>query len=184
MGVGWLKILESDGRLITPNLELGLYLLGFQYQVQSEIIHKHKHMYYVLRRISHIHSPPAAIVLYLREAGFSDALPLRDFMFNNSLVTAFVERWHLETHTFHMSWGEFIITLQDVTYHLGLRANGEPVGGCFRDFYMWYDTGVWELVEKLLGARPPPIQQQRSTKEGVLLPDMALGSCPTDAVWY
>ncbi|RYR21161.1 hypothetical protein Ahy_B03g066426 [Arachis hypogaea] len=33
-----------------------------------------------------------------------------------------------KTHTFHLSWGESTITLQDVAYHLGLRAYGKLVG--------------------------------------------------------
>ncbi|QHN79316.1 uncharacterized protein DS421_19g669020 [Arachis hypogaea] len=109
------------------------------------------------RRISHRVPPPDAILPYLREAGFGDAVPLRDFMFDNAMITAFVERWRPETHTFYMPWGECTITLQDVVYHLGLRADGDPVGGCFRDFQAHYHTEAWELVECLLGARPPVV---------------------------
>ncbi|RYQ82471.1 hypothetical protein Ahy_B10g101057 [Arachis hypogaea] len=94
------------------------------------------------------------------KAGFGDAVLLRDFVFDNSIIIAFVERWRLETHTFHMPWGECTITLQDVAYHLGLRADGNPVGGCFRDFQTWYHTGAWGLVERLLGSRPPAVVQQ------------------------
>ncbi|RYR47051.1 hypothetical protein Ahy_A07g032960 [Arachis hypogaea] len=68
------------------------------------------------------------------------------------MITTFVERWRLETHTFHMPWGECTITLQDVVYHFGLRADGDLVSGCFRDFQAHYHTGAWELVERLLGA--------------------------------
>ncbi|RYR62544.1 hypothetical protein Ahy_A04g020213 [Arachis hypogaea] len=45
------------------------------------------------RRVSHTLLPPDAIVPYLRETGFGDALPLKDFVFDNSLITAFVEHW-------------------------------------------------------------------------------------------
>ncbi|XP_015972334.1 serine/threonine-protein phosphatase 7 long form homolog [Arachis duranensis] len=71
-------------------------------------------------------------------------VPLRNFTFNNSLITAFVERWHPETHTFHLPWGETTITLQDVAYHLGLRAYGDSVRGCFHNFGKWYHTETWE----------------------------------------
>ncbi|RYR11198.1 hypothetical protein Ahy_B05g079672 [Arachis hypogaea] len=97
------------------------------------------------RKVSHTLPPSNAIVSYLREAGFDDTLPLRDFVFDNSLITAM---------------GECTITLQDVAYHLGLRAHREPVGGCFSDFHTWYGTEAWELVERLLGAKPFAIQQQ------------------------
>ncbi|QHO24061.1 uncharacterized protein DS421_12g368970 [Arachis hypogaea] len=64
------------------------------------------------------------------------------------------------THTFHLPWGEVTITLQDVAYHLGLRAHGNPVGGCLRDFGRWYDMETWAMVEQLLGDRPPVAAHQ------------------------
>ncbi|KAL4275658.1 hypothetical protein AHAS_Ahas20G0129200 [Arachis hypogaea] len=75
---------------------------------------------------------------YLRENGFGDMVQLRDFVFDNSLITAFVEPWRPETCTFHLPWGECTITLQNVAYHLVLRTNREPVGGCLRDFQTWH----------------------------------------------
>ncbi|XP_072090569.1 protein MAINTENANCE OF MERISTEMS-like [Arachis hypogaea] len=108
------------------------------------------------RRVSHTLPPSDAIVLYLVEAGFGDTVPFRDFTFDNSLITAFVEQWHPETHTFHLPWDEATITLQDVLYHLGLRAHRDPVG-CLRDFGRWYHTE--QLVERLLGAGPPVAPQ-------------------------
>ncbi|QHO15647.1 Serine/threonine protein phosphatase 7 long form isogeny [Arachis hypogaea] len=54
----------------------------------------------------------------------------KDFVFDNSLIIAFVEQWRLETHNFHLSWGECTITLQE------------------------------EWVEELLGDRPPHAKQQ------------------------
>ncbi|QHO24552.1 uncharacterized protein DS421_12g373190 [Arachis hypogaea] len=43
------------------------------------------------QQVSHTLPPPDAIVPYLREAGFGDTVPLRNFTFDNSLITAFVE---------------------------------------------------------------------------------------------
>ncbi|XP_058758756.1 protein MAIN-LIKE 1-like [Vicia villosa] len=45
-----------------------------------------------------------------------------------NLVSAFVERWHVETSSFHMPFGEMTITLDDVASLLHL-----PIGGMF-----WY----------------------------------------------
>ncbi|QHN92750.1 serine/threonine-protein phosphatase 7 long form homolog [Arachis hypogaea] len=58
------------------------------------------------RRVSHTLPPPDAIVPYRDEAGFGDMVPLKDFTFDNSLISALVERWHPEMHTFHLPWGE------------------------------------------------------------------------------
>ena len=45
------------------------------------------------------------------------------------LITSLVERWRLETHTFHLPIGEMTITLQDVAVILGLRIHGLPITG-------------------------------------------------------
>ncbi|QHO28689.1 uncharacterized protein DS421_7g218880 [Arachis hypogaea] len=60
------------------------------------------------RRVSHTLPPPNAIVPYLAEAEFGDTVPLRDFTFDNFLISALVERWRPETHTFHLLWGEVV----------------------------------------------------------------------------
>ncbi|QHO40441.1 uncharacterized protein DS421_5g137440 [Arachis hypogaea] len=44
------------------------------------------------RRVTHTLPPPDAIVPYLVEAGFGDTVPLRDFTFDDSLISALVER--------------------------------------------------------------------------------------------
>ncbi|KAL8473678.1 hypothetical protein ACS0TY_030503 [Phlomoides rotata] len=48
------------------------------------------------------------------------------------LITALVERWRLETHTFHFPIGEVTITLQDVAIICGLPIEGEHVWQGFR----------------------------------------------------
>jgi Plant mobile domain len=45
-----------------------------------------------------------------------------------SLLSALVDRWRPETHTFHMPCGEMAPTLQDVSYLLGLPLDGGAVG--------------------------------------------------------
>ncbi|MED6184891.1 hypothetical protein PIB30_051820 [Stylosanthes scabra] len=76
-------------------------------------------------------------------------LPLRP-----NVAFSIVERWCPEMHSFHMSWDEVTITLQDVAYHIGLRTHGHPVDEAMRDFQMWYQHPTWGWVVELLGDRP------------------------------
>ncbi|MED6222817.1 hypothetical protein PIB30_068108 [Stylosanthes scabra] len=48
---------------------------------------------------------------FTRDAGFGHTIQLRDFAFDAALLSAFVEHWQLETHMFHLPWGEYTITL-------------------------------------------------------------------------
>ncbi|KAF7821755.1 serine/threonine-protein phosphatase 7 long form-like protein [Senna tora] len=56
--------------------------------------------------------PPPQILQVLKNTGFYGVSRLRYFEFDNALVSALVERWRPETHTFHMTQGECTITLQ------------------------------------------------------------------------
>jgi len=47
---------------------------------------------------------------------------------DRSLLMALVDRWRLETNTFHLPCGEMTPTLQDVAMLLGLPISGDAVG--------------------------------------------------------
>jgi len=67
----------------------------------------------------------------LREAGLltlSRLVEVGPIQLDRSLLTALVDRWRPETHTFHLPCGEMTPTLQDVAYLLGLPIVGEAVG--------------------------------------------------------
>ncbi|QHO52654.1 uncharacterized protein DS421_2g41000 [Arachis hypogaea] len=66
---------------------------------------------------------------YLRRTGFYHASLIKRFEYDNPLISAFVERWRPETHTFHLPWGECTITLEDVAMQFGLPIDGQPVSG-------------------------------------------------------
>ncbi|MED6213069.1 hypothetical protein PIB30_089711 [Stylosanthes scabra] len=55
--------------------------------------------------------PSAPLIPFIRQARFEHAVQLRDFSFVGALLSAFVESWRLETHSFHLPWGECTITL-------------------------------------------------------------------------
>jgi len=73
------------------------------------------------------HYPPKKLVPYLQRAGFYGVSRVGHIVYDHSLVSALVERWRPETHTFHMPQGECTITLQDVAVQLGLPIDGQPV---------------------------------------------------------
>ncbi|KAL9669847.1 hypothetical protein QQ045_007397 [Rhodiola kirilowii] len=55
--------------------------------------------------------------------------PVCDVKTDPLLLTAVIERWRPETHTFHLNEGEATITLQDVSLLTGLSVEGEPMMG-------------------------------------------------------
>jgi hypothetical protein len=50
-------------------------------------------------------------------------------MMDSAVLTALVDRWRPETHTFHLPCGEITVTLQDITMILGLSIDSAPVSG-------------------------------------------------------
>ena len=61
---------------------------------------------------------------------------------DRGLVSAFVERWHKETNSFHLPVGEMTITLDDVSCLLHL-----PITGAF---YTYEPIDTYAAVEKLV----------------------------------
>ena len=52
----------------------------------------------------------------------------RLFPFDRSLLSALVDRWRPETHTFHLPFGEMTVILQDVAMLTGLPIAGAAIG--------------------------------------------------------
>jgi hypothetical protein len=78
---------------------------------------------------------------------------------DGALLTAFVDRWRPETHSFHLPCGEMSVLLQDVDYILGLRIDGPPVTGTI-------NTDNWkELVHDFTGHYPPEPEEGKKEKK-------------------
>lgn len=50
-------------------------------------------------------------------------------VYNGPALTALVDRWRPETHTFHLPCGELTVTLEDVAIILALPIQGRAVTG-------------------------------------------------------
>lgn len=63
----------------------------------------------------------------VRNSGLSNLFDSSFNIANKYLVNAFVERWMPETNTFHMTFGEMTITLDDVSTILGIPVVGKTI---------------------------------------------------------
>ncbi|XP_017621007.1 protein MAINTENANCE OF MERISTEMS-like [Gossypium arboreum] len=92
---------------------------------------KEMESYHVLRgRVNSIgFQPDERLIPFLELAGFESAALIRTFDLRYDLISALVERWRPETHTFHLPCGECCITLEDVAVQLGLPIDGNAVMG-------------------------------------------------------
>ncbi|RYQ86035.1 hypothetical protein Ahy_B10g105690 [Arachis hypogaea] len=66
---------------------------------------------------------------HLRLTGFYHVSQIGVVQCQKALVNALIERWHPDTHTFHLPIGECAVTLEDVAIILGLLTDGLPVTG-------------------------------------------------------
>ncbi|XP_020962443.1 serine/threonine-protein phosphatase 7 long form homolog [Arachis ipaensis] len=101
---------------------------------ELHIIHYLSHSDYKLRMLTCNHPLPPdryndRAEDLLRLTGFYHASQIGVVQCQKALVNALIERWHPETHTFHLPIGECAVTLEDVALILGLPTDGLPVTG-------------------------------------------------------
>ncbi|XP_047078650.1 protein MAIN-LIKE 1-like, partial [Lolium rigidum] len=97
---------------------------------------------------------------------------------NAAALTALVDRWRPETHTFHLRAGEMTPTLQDVSMILGLPIQGEPL--CMNTA----SDGWRRQMEDLIGMAPPaPADPKKRAPAGAAFSWIRLnfGQCPERA---
>ena len=102
------------------------------------------------------------VVHYLEEMGLYRIIRIGRIQLDYALITALIERWRPETHTFHLPIGEATITLQDVEILYGLSTDGLPVllPGNMRYFNR---ASYMDMLHRLTGFRSED-------------PDVAIGS--------
>ena len=69
------------------------------------------------------------IMQYIDAAGLTRLFKIPNIEVDHALITALVDWWRLETHTFLLPYGEIGITLQDIEVMLGIPVDGLPVTG-------------------------------------------------------
>ena len=75
---------------------------------------------------------------------------------NHAALTALVDRWRPETHSFHLPCGEMTMTLQDMAMISGLPINGQAVTGRV-------SVGNWrERTADLIGVQPEGPQEGKA----------------------
>ena len=97
---------------------------------------------------------------------------------NHTALTALLDRWRPETHSFHLPCGEMTVTLQDFAMITGLPIDGDALTG--RVDNVGWRNRVWGLT----GFQPPePEEGQRDRRSaGVLYSWLrGLGRCPEPA---
>lgn len=85
---------------------------------------------------------------YITDAGLGGLFHVPNIELDHALITALVERWRPETHSFHLPHGEMTITLQDIEVIMGVPVVGLPVVG--KTNMEWGN-----LCHELLGHKPP-----------------------------
>nr|XP_023871644.1 serine/threonine-protein phosphatase 7 long form homolog [Quercus suber] len=93
------------------------------------------------------------VINIIKALGLEGLLWIPSREIDHGLITALVERWRPETHTFHMPHGEVNITLQDVEVLLGLLVDGEAIIGSTRK--IWTERIlISRLLEQVVGPLP------------------------------
>ncbi|XP_075095168.1 serine/threonine-protein phosphatase 7 long form homolog [Nicotiana tabacum] len=90
----------------------------------------------------------------LQDIGFYRIVEIGRLQLDWSLITALIELWRPEMHTFYLPIGEATITLQDMEVLYGLPVDGHPVAfpNAIREY-----TGLhyMEMLQRLTGFQPP-----------------------------
>ncbi|KAJ4747942.1 hypothetical protein LUZ62_082347 [Rhynchospora pubera] len=76
---------------------------------------------------------------YLLNSGLYGVHQIGYILADCNLITALVERWRPESHTFHFPVGEMAVTLEDVAMLFGLRIDGEAICEQQGTHYDWPD---------------------------------------------
>ncbi|KAL8115534.1 hypothetical protein AgCh_022148 [Apium graveolens] len=92
------------------------------------------------------------MIPFLQSSGFYGVVRVSALQLDWSLLSALIERWRPETHTFHLPMREVTITLQDVAVLLGLPIDGRAL---IVDYIPGPGDALLDLVASIFGTAPP-----------------------------
>jgi hypothetical protein len=100
-------------------------------------------------------------------------------MMNSAALMTLVDRWCLETHTFHLLCGETTVMLQDVAMILGLPIDGTPISRTV-PLVGWRDS-----VMAAISLQPPDVPANQKDRKMMGIHSGWLtahfDTCPEDA---
>lgn len=112
-------------------------------------------------RVSDSHEKQTKFTKLVAQSGLLPLIGLSYSSVDKAIVLAFVERWHHETNTFHMTFGEMTITLDDVSTILGIRITGKAIA-CRR----MTNKEAQELLVKALGVSAKEAHEEITSVRG------------------
>ncbi|MFQ6631095.1 hypothetical protein Gotur_009966 [Gossypium turneri] len=121
--------------------------------------------------IRNMSGPPSLMIEnYLREADFWHVATIgRGCKLDPKLISALIERWRPEMHTFCLPCGECTITLEDVQLQLGLPVDGSALTGFVQSNTFPKPGNDSTEVERIQYARAYILEMI----EGYLMPDLS-----------
>ncbi|KAF3641857.1 putative DEAD-box ATP-dependent RNA helicase 7-like [Capsicum annuum] len=127
----------------------------------------------------------------LKFCGFRGIVEVGNIPYNVGFISALVERWRPETHTFHLRIGEATITLQNIEIMFGMVVDGSPIllEDCFSGIRRILVSKLAAYVKELddITDDTPEIEVQQRVRlyllwlyEGTLFPDKSKSKISLD----
>ena len=98
---------------------------------------------------------------------------------NPAALTALIDRWRPETHTFHLRTGEMTVTLQDVSMILALPIDGDVV--CFSTDSEGWRESMFGLIGKVPPLKVDPTKERNPSGATYVWIKQQFSQCPADA---